>query len=169
VAREIVIIAAVAANGVIGRGSDLVWRSPADMARFKTATLGRTVIMGRKTWESLPPRFRPLPGRRNIVVTRQPNYPAPGAELAPSLPAALERAGDGDVFVIGGGELYAQALPLADRLMLTKVDFTPEGDTYFPDFSATDWRETERSHQMDAAGIGFDFVTYRRIQRTQST
>jgi len=169
VTREIVLIAAVTANGVIGRGNDLVWRSPEDMARFKAATLGRTVVMGRKTWESLPPRFRPLPGRRNIVVTRQADYSASGAELANSLLAALDRAGEGEIFIMGGGELYAQALPRADRLMLTEVDFAPAGDTRFPEFSATDWQETERNHHVDASGIGFDFVTYRRIQRTQST
>lgn len=167
--REIVLIAAVTANGVIGRENDLVWRSPEDMARFKAATLGRTVIMGRKTWESLPPRFRPLPGRRNIVVTRQADYSAPGAELASSLPTALESAGDGEIFIMGGGELFTQALPLAGRLVLTEVDFAPPGDTRFPEFSAADWQETERSHHVDAAGVGFDFVTYLRIQRTQST
>ena len=167
--REIVLIAAVAKNGVIGRGNELVWRAPQDMARFKTATQGRTVIMGRGTWESLPPRFRPLPGRRNLVVTRQADYSAPEAEIVSSLPAALEQAGDGKVFVIGGGELFAEALPLADCLMLTEVDFTPEGDTRFPEVSPEEWQETERVHHLDAAGIGFDFVTYRRAQRTQST
>lgn len=167
--RELVLIAAVAKNGVIGRGNDLVWRDPQDMARFKTATQGWAVIMGRRTWESLPPRFRPLPGRCNLVVTRQAGYSAPGAEIVPSLPAALERAGDGKVFVIGGGEIFAEALPLADCLMLTEVDFRPEGDTRFPEFSPEEWQETGRIHHLDAAGVGFDFVTYRRAQRTQST
>lgn|SRR5574337_327158 len=167
--KEIILIAAVARNGVIGRNKDLVWRDPADMARFRTATLGHTAVMGRKTWESLPPRFRPLPGRRNLVVTRQAGYSAPGAEVASSLAEALELAGEAKICIIGGGELYAQAMPLADRLLLTEVDFAPEGDTRFPDFSPADWQETERSHHVAADGIGFDFVTYLRRQRTQST
>ncbi len=158
------LIAAVARNRVIGRGNELVWRSPEDMARFKATTQGHAVIMGRKTWESLPPRFRPLPGRRNIVVTRQAAYAAPGAEVAGSLPAALALAGGGDAFVMGGGELYAQALPLADRLLLTEVDLAPEGDTRFPEVAAAEWRETSRERHVDAAGVAFDFVTYQRIR-----
>ena len=161
---KLTLIAAVARNRVIGRGNDLVWRSPEDMARFKAATLGGTVIMGRKTWESLPPKFRPLPGRRNIVVTRQAGYATPGAEIAASLPAAAALAGDGEAFVMGGGELYAEALPHADRLLLTEVDFAPEGDTRFPAFSAAEWQETARESHVDAQGIAFAFVTYTRIR-----
>lgn len=158
------LIAAVARNRVIGRGNDLVWRAPEDMARFKAATFGKTVIMGRKTWESLPPRFRPLPGRRNIVVTRQVDYVAPGAELAASLPAALALAGDGEAFVMGGGELYAQALPLADSLLLTEVDLAPEGDTLFPEVAPADWREVARESHCDDQGTRFAFVTYQRLR-----
>jgi dihydrofolate reductase len=169
VAGEIILIAAVARNGVIGQDNDLVWRAPEDMARFKAATLGRTVVMGRRTWESLPPGFRPLPGRRNLVVSRQAGYTAAGAEVTSSLPAALALAETEEVFVIGGGELFAQALPLADRLLLTEVDIAPEGDARFPEFSSAEWQETERSHHVAADGVGFDFVTYRRIQSTQST
>ena len=161
---SLTLIAAVARNRVIGRGNDLVWRSPEDMARFKAATLGKTVIMGRKTWESLPPKFRPLPGRRNIVVTRQADYAAPGAEVATSLPAAVVLADDGEAFVMGGGELYAQALPLADRLLLTEVELTPEGDTLFPEVAATEWREAARESHRDGNGVRFDFVTYTRIR-----
>lgn len=160
--QSLTLIAAVAHNRVIGRGNDLVWRSPEDMARFKAATLGKTVIMGRKTWESLPPKFRPLPGRRNVVVTRQADYVAPGAEVADSLPAAIALAREGEAFVMGGGELYAQALPLADCLLLTEVAIDPEGDTYFPVVSPTEWREVERTAHVDAAGTAFAFVTYRR-------
>lgn len=168
-ARSISLIAAVARNRVIGRGNELVWRSPEDMARFKAATLGNVVVMGRKTWESLPPRFRPLPGRRNIVITRQTAYAAPGAEVVNSLSESLGLDDEGSIFVIGGGELYAQALPLANQLLLTEVGLAADGDTYFPAFSTEDWQETERTHHEDAHGVPFDFVTYRRIQRTQST
>ena len=154
------LIAAVARNRVIGSGNDLVWRSPEDMQRFKAATLGQTVIMGRKTWESLPTKFRPLPGRRNIVVTRQADYAAAGAEIATSLPAALALADGGAAFVMGGGELYALALPLADRLLLTEVDLAPAGDTLFPEVDPAVWRETVREPHTDAAGVHFDFVTY---------
>lgn len=161
---SLTLIAAVARNRVIGRGNDLVWRSPEDMARFKAATLGHPVIMGRKTWESLPPKFRPLPGRRNIVVTRQADYVAPGAEVAASLPAAAALAGDGEAFVMGGGELYAEALSHADRLLLTEVDFAPAGDTFFPAFTAAEWRETARERHVDAQGIAFAFVTYTRLR-----
>ena len=161
---QLTLIAAVASNRVIGRGNDLVWRSPEDMARFKAATLGHAVIMGRKTWESLPPKFRPLPGRRNIVVTRQADYAAQGAEIADSLAAAVALAGDGEVFVMGGGELYAQALPLAGRLLLTEVDLTPVGDTLFPEVPASDWREVAREAHRDANGTPFAFVTYNRIR-----
>lgn len=160
--QSLTLIAAVAKNRVIGCGNALVWRSPEDMARFKAATLGKTVIMGRKTWESLPPKFRPLPGRRNIVVSRQAGYVAPGAEVAGSLADAIALVGDGESLVMGGGELYAQALPVADCLLLTEVAIAPEGDTWFPPIAESEWAETERSHHLDAAGTPFDFVTYRR-------
>lgn len=163
--HALTLIAAVARNRVIGHGNALVWRHPADMAYFKRATQGHTVIMGRRTWESLPERFRPLPGRRNIVVTRQQAYAAPGAELASSFPAALELAIGSEAFVMGGGELYAAALPLADRLLLTEVDCAPDGDTFFPPFSAKDWRPVTREAQTDAAGPSFAFVTYLRASR----
>ena len=114
---EIVIIAAVARNRVIGKDNRLLWNIPEDMAHFKALTTGHTVVMGRKTWESLPPRFRPLPGRRNIVISRQTDYPAPGAELADSLENALKLASTAaTVFVIGGEQIYSQALAVADRL-----------------------------------------------------
>lgn len=165
------LIAAVARNRVIGRGNDLVWRDPLDMQRFKSATGGATVLMGRRTWESLPPRFRPLPGRRNIVVTRQADYGAPGAEVAHSLPAALELASaaphlaaPAPVFVIGGGDLYAQSLPLAERLLLTEVDLAPAGDALFPPLPAGTWQETEREEHVAADGTRFAFVTYQRLR-----
>ena len=164
---EIVIIAAVAKNRVIGRDNQLIWNIPEDMAHFKALTSGHTVIMGRKTWESLPPRFRPLPGRRNIVITRQPDYPAPGAELADSLENALKLASApgptsdsmvaNTTFIIGGEQIYAQAMSLADRLEITEVDLEPEGDAWFPAIAAVDWEK-----EVKTRGAGFAFATYRR-------
>jgi dihydrofolate reductase len=155
---EIVIIAAVARNRVIGKDNKLLWNIPDDMAHFKSLTAGHTVVMGRKTWESLPPRFRPLPGRRNIVISRQKDYAAPGAEVADSLENSLKLASTATtVFVIGGEQIYRQAMPLADRLEITEVDLEPEGDAWFPEIAAVDWEEAART-----AGAGFAFVTYRR-------
>lgn len=154
---EIVIIAAVARNRVIGKDNRLLWNIPEDMAHFKALTAGHTVVMGRKTWESLPPRFRPLPGRRNIVISRQTDYPAPGAELADSLENALKLASTATVvFIIGGEQIYRQAIAVADRLEITEVDLEPEGDTWFPEIAAVDWEKTGETE-----GAGFAFVTYR--------
>ena len=155
---EVVIIAAVARNRVIGKDNRLLWNIPEDMAHFKTLTAGHTVVMGRKTWESLPPRFRPLPGRRNIVISRQPGYAAPGAELADSLENALKLASTATlVFIIGGEQIYAQAMGIADRLEITEVDLEPEGDAWFPEIAAVDWEKAAKTE-----GAGFAFVTYRR-------
>jgi dihydrofolate reductase len=164
---EIVIIAAVARNQVIGKDNRLLWNIPEDMAHFKALTAGHTVVMGRKTWESLPPRFRPLPGRRNIVITRQPDYAAPGAEVADSLENALKLASTPgpavdsmaatNVFVIGGEQIYRLAMAVADRLEITEVDLEPEGDAWFPEIAAVDWGKTAKTE-----GNGFAFVTYRR-------
>ncbi len=162
---EIVLVAAVAANRVIGRGAELVFRHPADARHFRETTMGAPVVMGRKTWESLPPRFRPLPGRRNLVVTRQAGYVAEGAETAASLDEALRLAADAPrVFVIGGGELYAQALPRAHRLELTEVGFAPEGDVFFPPIDPALWAETARRlPALDTpADPPFVFVSYGR-------
>ena len=162
---EIVLVAAVAANGVIGRGSELVFRHPADAKHFRETTLAAPVIMGRKTWESLPARFRPLPGRRNLVVTRQAGYAAEGAETAASLDAALALAAAAPrVFVIGGGELYAQALPRADELVLTEVQAALDGDVRFPPVDPAQWIEVQRVQPaLDVpATPAFSFVTYRR-------
>ena len=156
------LIAAVARNGVIGIDNRLPWRLPADLKHFKALTLGHAVIMGRKTWESLPANFRPLPGRRNIVVTRDARYSASGATVVLSLPAAIDAAESGEAFVIGGAELYAAALPLADRLQLTEIDTTFEGDTYFPTLDPGQWREITRETHHDADGFDYAFVTYQR-------
>jgi len=155
---EIVIIAAVAKNRVIGKDNKLLWNIPEDMAHFKALTAGHTVIMGRKTWESLPQRFRPLPGRSNIIITRQPDYPAPGAEVADSLENALKLASTATIaFIIGGEQIYTQAMALADRLEITEVDQEPEGDAWFPEIAAVDWGKTAKTE-----GNGFAFLTYCR-------
>lgn len=160
---DIVIIAAVARNRVIGRDNQLIWNIPEDMAHFKALTAGHTVLMGRKTWESLPPRFRPLPGRRNIVISRQADYDAPGAELATSLEAGIALAKqDATVFIIGGADIYRQAMTLADRLEITEVDLSPEGDSWFPEIVASTWREMQRKTPSGQTGTGFSFVSYSR-------
>lgn len=141
------IIAAVARNGVIGRDGGLPWRLKDDMALFKRTTAGRTVISGRKNYESIPERFRPLPGRTNIVVTGSPwTYDARGASVVGSLDEAIAQArvnGEVEAFIIGGGQVYREAMDrnLAQRLYLTRVDADPEGDVHFPSFPASDWRE----------------------------
>ena len=154
---EIVIIAAVARNRVIGKDNTLIWNIPEDMAHFKALTSGHAVIMGRKTWESLPPRFRPLPGRRNIVISRQADFAAPGAEHAGSLEAALQLAAQAETaFIIGGEQIYRQAMDVADRLEITEVDLEPAGDAWFPAIDPNRWRVDQK-----AGYPGFAFVTYR--------
>ena len=154
------LIAAVAKNGVIGGGNALPWRLPADMQRFRALTTGHSVIMGRKTWESIG---RPLPGRQNIVVTRQANYAANGAIVKSSLDEALRAATmPAPVFCIGGGELYALALPLATTLHCTRIDRDFAGATRFPEFDASSWRETAREEHLAPEGFVYAFVTYER-------
>lgn len=160
------LIAAVARDGGIGRGNELLVRLPEDLKRFKQLTLGHPVIMGRRTWESLPPAFRPLPGRLNIVVTRQTGYQADGAAVAHSLSQALAACGEvSDVFVIGGGQLYAEALPLADQLDLTEIDATFNADAWFPDWDRRAWAEVARETLPNAEhGWNFHWVTYTKRQ-----
>ncbi len=158
----IVLIAAVAANGVIGVGNTLPWRIADDLKRFKALTLGHPVIMGRKTWESLG---RALPGRHNIVITRAASYPAAGATVAGSIAAALAAcAPETTAFVIGGAEIYAQALARAQRMELTEIHADVAGDAYFPRFNRNAWRETAREPHRDPAGLNYDFVSYQRIR-----
>lgn len=158
------VIAALAKNRVIGIENRLPWRLPEDLAHFKALTLGHPVLMGRKTFESLG---RPLPGRTNIVITRNPDYRPGGVTLAASIPDALAACPDHDeVFFIGGAELYTQVIPLADRLYLTEVDIEATGDAWFPDFDRTQFDEIERqTHVGDKADrLRFDFVTYARVR-----
>lgn len=154
------LIAALASNRVIGAGGGLPWRLPEDLKRFKALTMGHPIIMGRRTWASLG---HALPGRRNIVVTRQSGFAAPGAEIAASLEEAIALCGDAPLaFVIGGAELYAAALPLAEALELTEIDAAFEGDTWFPAFERSAWREVRRERHRSAEGLKFDFVRYER-------
>jgi dihydrofolate reductase len=140
------LVVARARNGVIGRDNRLPWRLPADLAYFKRVTMGHPVIMGRRTWESIG---RPLPGRRNIVVSRDPAYVAPGATVVGSLDEAWRAAGDVDeACVIGGTSLFAEALPVADRIHLTEVEADVAGDTYFPPFDRTVFSEREVAHHL---------------------
>ncbi len=158
----VALIAAVAANGVIGAHNRLPWRLAEDLKRFRALTVGHAVIMGRKTWESLP---RALPQRQNIVVTRQRDYAAAGAEVAGSFTAALAVVHLPEpVFCIGGGELYRIALPFATTLHLTEIARDFEGDARFPPFERGDWRETAREEHpaSDPDGFAYAYVTYER-------
>lgn len=159
---KIALIVAAARNGVIGGGNKMLWRVPEDFAHFKRTTMGHPIVMGRKTWESIG---RPLPGRRNVVVTRNPDYRAEGAELAPSLEAAFKMLnGDGTVFVIGGGEIYRQALPRADVVWLTKIGADFEGDATFPDLPETQWTTEVLETLEPVEGRPFT-VTFCRCER----
>jgi dihydrofolate reductase len=161
---RLVLVAALDRRGAIGRDGALLWHARADQQHFRRVTQGHPVVMGRKTWDSLPVRFRPLPQRRNIVVTRDAQWRADGAERASSLDEALALARDAErVAVIGGGELYALALPHADELVLTEIDAAFDGaDTFFPPFERTRFVEVAREPQHAADGTRFAFVTYRR-------
>ncbi|MDR2129509.1 MAG: dihydrofolate reductase [Burkholderiaceae bacterium] len=168
------LIYARAANGVIGKNNALPWHLPEDMAHFRRVTLGCPVIMGRKTWESLPPRFRPLPGRQNIVVTRNRAWTASGggegnsggavAVVAHSLQAALALCPPGsDAWAIGGAQIYAQALPLASTVVVTEIARDFDGDAHAPALDSHQWREASRQTGVSENGLPFAFVTYHRV------
>ena len=157
------LIAAVARNRALGKDGQLLWHLPEDMRYFRETTRGKPVIMGRRTWESLPEAFRPLPGRRNIVISRNSAYEAPGATLAGSLDEAVRLTQDDtEVFVIGGAEIYRQALPLAQRLYLTEVAHDFAADVFFPEFGEGEWKETSRPEAKNASGLESAFVVYHR-------
>jgi dihydrofolate reductase len=171
----ITLIAAVARNGVIGSNNALPWQLPEDMKHFRQLTTGNVVIMGRKTWESLPERFRPLPDRMNVVVTRNAAYAAPGATIVHTLDEALKvGVTEGSpllgtsrtAFIIGGAELYAHALQKAERLELTEIAAEYPGDAHFPDIDRTQWHEVCRQAGQSSVGLGYAFVTYERTQST---
>jgi dihydrofolate reductase len=160
---KVSILAAVARTGVIGRDGAVPWRLSEDLRRFRELTTGHAVVMGRKTWDSLPERFRPLPGRRNVVVTRDAAWRADGADRAGSLGEALALLeGEERVFVIGGAEIYAAALPFADELLLTEVRLDIAGDRYFPGWDRSAFQEVVREEHVSPDGVPFAFVTYRR-------
>jgi len=156
------LIYARAANGVIGKDNAMPWHLPEDLAHFKRLTQGGPVIMGRKTWDSLPARFRPLPGRTNVVITRQADWQEAGAQPASSLADALSLcAASEEVWVIGGAQIYAQAEPLADRIEITEIDQYFEGDAFAPALGPQ-WTATAREDHVAAGGLGFSFVSYRK-------
>jgi dihydrofolate reductase len=156
------IIAALARNRVIGKENRLPWYLPADLKRFKATTMGKPMIMGRNTWDSLPGL---LPGRRHIVVSRDRSFQPQGGEVASNLDEGIAKAGEvEEIMIIGGGEIYRQLLPLADRLYLTWVDLTPPGDTWFPDFDQEEWQELSREeHPSHGQQPGYTFASYQRI------
>lgn len=162
---KVVLVAALGRGREIGRDNGLLWHLPEDMAHFKALTQGQAVLMGRKTWDSLPERFRPLPGRRNIVLSRQPGLSLPGAEVFSDLPSALQAcAGLPQVCVIGGAQIYAEAMAHADVLELTEVaaDFA-DADSWFPAWPVDVFAEVQRDrHHSDKNGWHFDFVRYER-------
>jgi dihydrofolate reductase len=153
----VTLIVARAENGVIGRGGKLPWNLPEDLRHFKEVTMGTPMVMGRKTFESLP---KLLPGRRHIVLTRDPDWRSEGAEIARDAPGALALAGEPRVSIIGGAEIFAMFLPLADRIELTEVHARPEGDTFMPPFDPVHWRETRReAHGAKDGQPAFSFVS----------
>ena len=167
----LVLIASVARNGSIGQGSELVWREPEDQRWLRRQTMGCPVVMGRKTWGSLPARFRPLPGRDNIVLTHQLGWTAAGALVAHTMDDALVLARNSAhnsraprIFVIGGAQLYAQALPLADQLLLTEIDADLPGDSHFPAWTPQQFLEVAREtqHSDGPPACAYAFVTYQR-------
>ena len=155
-------IYARAANGVIGKDGVMPWHLPEDLAHFKRLTYGWPVVMGRKTWDSLPPRFRPLPGRTNIVITRQTGWQATGAQLALSLAHALELCNESEeVWIIGGAQIYRQAEPLAQRVEATEIAQDFEGDAFAPALG-DGWHEIARNNHVSSTGLKFSFVTYNK-------
>jgi dihydrofolate reductase len=163
---SLTLVVAVAENGVIGNKGVLPWRIPEDLKRFKALTLGKPCIMGRKTWDSLPKR--PLPGRTNIVVTRDHAFRADGAEVAHSFEGALGIAARGtpdEIMIIGGAAIFAAALPLAQRVELTDVTAAPEGDAFMPPFDRAQWRETKREGPYEAGALRYAFITLERFPK----
>jgi dihydrofolate reductase len=154
------IVVARSRNGAIGRDGGLPWRLPSDLKRFRELTEGHTVVMGRRTFESLPEAFRPLPRRRNIVLSRDPSYSPVGAEVCSNLADAL--AASLDCFVIGGGEIYTKALPVAERVYATEIDALVDGDVFFPELAPRQWRCVERGADISESTWRFAFCVYER-------
>lgn len=163
---RVYLVAAVASNGIIGAGNAMPWHLPEDLKHFKALTLGHPVIMGRKTYDAIiASTGKPLPGRENIVVTRTPGLEIEGVSIASSVEGALAFCiGEPVVFVIGGGEIYRAALPLADGIVMTEIRKDYPGDTKFPEYDRDAFRETQRKPQVSAGGLPFDFVLYERVR-----
>lgn len=158
---RISLVLAMASNGMIGVDGGMPWRIPDDMKHFKAVTMGKPIVMGRKTWDSFPKK--PLPGRTNIVITRDANWRAEGAVVAHALDEAFAKASDAEeIAVIGGAQIYKLALPRADLVHLTEVHRDFAGDTHMPLFDATQWRETSRENHTMPDGLGYSFVTLER-------
>jgi dihydrofolate reductase len=163
--KNISLIAAVGRHGELGKNNQLLWHLPQDMAHFKETTRGATVVMGRKTWESIPPKFRPLPGRRNIVISHQSNFQASGAQVVGSVQAALDALQPEEkTFVIGGAQIYAAFLPYAQELVFTEIDQAFDADTFFPAWPRADYDEISRRNETSEQGWALSFVTYRLRQ-----
>ncbi len=161
---KINMIFARSANGVIGKNNAMPWHLPEDLAHFKKLTLGSPVIMGRKTWDSLPAKFRPLPGRTNVVITRQADWQAEGAKTAGSLQDALTLCQTSNViWIIGGAQIYAQAEPLASRIEVTHIDKDFEGDAFAPKLGPQ-WTPSHHEDHVSSTGLKFSFITYVRQQ-----
>lgn len=162
--KKITLIAAMGTNRAIGLDGRMPWHLPAELQHFKSATMGKAIVMGRKTWQAIG---RPLPGRQNIVVSRNPDFVAVGAEVTCSLDTAVETARCEEVMVIGGGQLYELSLPLAQRLVLTLIDIEPEADTWFPEWDQGQWQTHEERHfQIDANNqLAYRIVDLGRINK----
>lgn len=161
------LVVAYASNRVIGADGKLPWHLPSDMRRFKDLTSGHAVVMGRRTFESLPDAFRPLPQRRNIVLSRSEGYAPAGVEVLADLRSALD-ACRGDCFVIGGATVYSEALPIAERIYATELEQEFEGDTFFPALEPSEWRCVERGEWMTEKDIPFSFVVYERVAQAMA-
>lgn len=167
---KIALIAALDKNKVIGKNNDLPWHLPDDMKYFMQTTMGHPVIMGRKNFDSIPAKYRPLPGRTNIVLTRQKEFTSPGVQIVHSVAEALDRAkqeNTSEIFIIGGAEIYQLFMEKADLLYLTEINAEVSGDTYFPEFKSGEWRQIKRNpHPADQRHpFEFDFVIYERIRK----
>ena len=159
-APKLTLVVAIDAQRGIGIDNQLPWHLPADLAHFKRVTLGKPIVMGRKTFDSIG---RPLPGRRNIVITRNPDWSHPGVEVAGSLDAAIALLGEEPASIIGGAQVFAESMRVADRMIVTEIDHAYRCDTFFPPIDAATWRERAReTHAAEGDGVGYAFVTYER-------
>jgi dihydrofolate reductase len=163
VEKTITLIAAMGKNRAIGLDGRMPWHIPAELQHFKQATMHKAILMGRKTWQSIG---RPLPGRQNIVISRNPNFVATGADVTDSLKGALSASNSDEVMIIGGGQLYELALPIAKRMILTLIDIEPEADTWFPEWNAGDWQQTsERCFAVDDDNkLAYRIVEFERVE-----